>query len=349
VSKPPPPPAIARPPAPTETDFDPFTAPTADLYIGSNLDLDLSGDDGPSTVGAGPPQAATTPVLIGVTAPEACAPGARFNAILATYIEAARATAEAQLKRLGGPQGVPLLDLPPDSQAGWVPGAPVTVRLSAPGATVDPPERRFSWNGRLNLAPFVVQVAPDAGSTLELCFQVALAGVPIAQIPLPVALTAAHDTTLIDSEPLVLLRQKDQRSPSSAFASYASKDAQLVGYCLSALSHWAPGLAIFQDCLDLQPGEAFKPQLQQRIHDSDCFLLFWSRNASASKWVQWEYDTARADKGLDAVIPMPLEDPAIAAPPPEFADVHLRDRFMMARYGLARVREEADALRPPPA
>ena len=43
--------------------------------------------------GAEPP--AATPVLIGVTAPESCAPGARFNAILASYIEAARATAEA--------------------------------------------------------------------------------------------------------------------------------------------------------------------------------------------------------------------------------------------------------------
>jgi hypothetical protein len=38
---------------------------------------------------------------------------------------------------------------------------------------------------------------------------------------------------------------------------------------------------------------------------------------------------------------MPLEDPAIAPPPPEFADLHLRDRFMLAGYALAKVREEA--------
>jgi hypothetical protein len=48
---------------------------------------------------------------------------------------------------------------------------------------------------------------------------------------------------------------------------------------------------------------------------------------------------------LDAILPMPLEDPAIAPPPPELADRHLRDRFMLAGYGLAKIRDEA--ARPP--
>ncbi|MFT3818489.1 MAG: toll/interleukin-1 receptor domain-containing protein [Rubrivivax sp.] len=341
LDKPLPPPVPAQvpqpvPPAPAAPpDFDPFTAPTADLYIGP-------APQAPQPSGAEPPaadQSAPEPVLIGVTAPESGRPGGRFNAVLAVYIEAARAAAEAQLRRLGGPQGVPLLDLPPDRQSGWLPGAPVTVRLSAPGAVVEPAERRFDWNGRLNLAAFSVQMAAGAQGALDLCFQVELAGVPIALLPLPVAIAG--------EQALVLLNRQDRQAPASAFASYASKDAQTVGYCLSALSRWSPGLAIFQDCLDLQPNEAFKPQLRQRIHDSDCFLLFWSRHASASKWVRWELDTARDDKGLDAVIPMPLEDPAIAAPPPEFEAVHLRDRFMMARYGLARIQDEAAAPRPP--
>jgi hypothetical protein len=38
---------------------------------------------------------------------------------------------------------------------------------------------------------------------------------------------------------------------------------------------------------------------------------------------------------------MPLEDPSIAPPPPEFAEHHMRDRFMMARYALQRVNEVA--------
>ena len=72
-----------------------------------------------------------------------------------------------------------------------------------------------------------------------------------------------------------------------------------------------------------------------------CIPLFWSRNASASPWVRWEYDTARQVKKLDALIPMPLEDPKIAPPPPEFADEHMRDRFMVARYALAQIDQVA--------
>lgn len=277
------------------------------------------------------------PVLLGVTAPPSCQPGARFNAVLAAYVASARASTEAKLKRLGGQGTMPLLDFAPDRQVGWKVGAPVSVRLTATHADIAPTEREFEWSGRENLAPFDVRIHPDAqGVELDLCFHLALAGVPIACIPLPVTLTSKAPAP---AEPTI----KSVRTADTAFASYSSKDAQTVGYCLSALTRWSPGLAIFQDCLDLDPNESFKPQLSQRITSSDVFLLFWSRNASASPWVHWEYDTARLAKGLDAVIPMPLEDPKIAPPPPEFADAHMRDRFMVARYALAKIDEAAAA------
>ena len=34
-----------------------------------------------------------------------------------------------------------------------------------------------------------------------------------------------------------------------------------------------------------------------------------------------------------------FEDPAIAPPPPGFEDKHLRDRFMLAGYGLQKIDE----------
>jgi hypothetical protein len=296
----------------------------------------------PAKATPSPPPAAAQddPVMLGVTAPGSCAPGARFNAVLAVYVASVRASTEAKLRRLGGQGTEPLLDLAPDRQAGWRVGAPVTVRLTATHAQVTPTERRFEWNGRENLASFDVRVGPDAPEgELDLCFHVALADVPIACIPLPVSLVST------DPAPAAP-RPRSVRTATSAFASYSSKDAQVVGYCLSALARWSPGLAIFQDCLDLNPNEAFKPQLSQHIADSDVFLLFWSRHASASPWVHWEYDTARKAHGLDAVLPMPLEDPRIAPPPPEFADAHMRDRFMMARYALARI-DEVAAAKPP--
>ncbi len=288
-------------------------------------------------------RAAIDPILFGLTAPGQCTRGARFDAVLAAYVESARTAAEARLERLGGAESVPLVALSPERQSGWTVGAPVTVRLSASGALVSPAEQAFEWNGRLQLAPFVVTVdAAAAAPRIDLCFQVALAGVPIALIPLAVELVErVAQPPPPESAPTA--RTQAVRAASTVFASYASKDAQAVRYCLAALSRWSPGLVIFQDCLDLLQGDAFKPRLEQQIRRSDACLLFWSRHASASPWVRWEYDTARAGKGLDAVIPMPLEDPAIAPPPPEFSDLHLCDRFMQARDGMARIGEQAAA------
>lgn len=274
------------------------------------------------------------PVFLGATAPRNALPGAKFSAVLSVYVESARASAQAKLERLGGRRAEPLMDIAPDRQSGWLVGAPVTVRVTASHADIEPAERRFEWSGRENLAAFSVRVHDDApGPELDLCFHVALANVPISSIPMPVSLTAPVSGDAPRLEKL--------RTASSAFASYSSKDAQAVGYCLSALTRWSPGLSIFQDCLDLNPNELFKPQLTGRIGSSDVFMLFWSRHASASPWVRWEYDTARETKGLAAVLPMPLEDPRIAPPPPEFNDAHMRDRFMVARYALARIDEVA--------
>jgi hypothetical protein len=46
---------------------------------------------------------------------------------------------------------------------------------------------------------------------------------------------------------------------------------------------------------------------------------FSGRVASASKWVLWEFQTAQVKPGLNAILPMPLEDPAIVPLPPGMA------------------------------
>ncbi|MFO1326141.1 MAG: TIR domain-containing protein [Rubrivivax sp.] len=286
----------------------------------------------PAGGGGGRTRNSHDPVWFAVTAPPRFEAGRRFTAALAIHVESLRDRVAQQLARLGGPDAVPLLDLPPARQSGWRPGAPVTVRLQVDGAEAPAPVE-LEWNGRSALAVFQVQPASPAPQRIELVFHVLLAGVPMGLLPLVVDGASADVAAPAERPP--------RSAPSSAFASYASADADAVGLCLSALAHWAPALAIFQDCLDLRPGEAFKPQLERRIADADAFLLFWSRRAAASPWVRWELDTARRGKAPQALIPMPLEDPAIAPPPPELADRQWRDRFMVARYGLARIAGQA--------
>ena len=269
-------------------------------------------------------------VLLAASAPRSSSLGGEFTAALVAYVEEARASALKKLADLGE-AGDRRVD---DVAAGaWRTGAPVTVRLAGEGATVTPAEVRFEWSGRENLAAFSVTVGSTPRDAVLLSFQVLVADVLIAYVPMRVSLAASTEATAS--------QRVQGMAPSSAFASYSSQDAERVTQRLSTLSRWAPGLDIFQDCLDLTPGETFKPQLETQIARGDVFLLFWSRQAASSPWVRWEYTTALQRKGLAAILPMPLEDPAIAPPPPELADQHQRDRFMLAGYGLAKVREEA--------
>ena len=277
------------------------------------------------------------PVWLGASAPRQCTRGQRFTAALVAYIEAARESAKEKLAALGEPGDRVVMDVAPQRNASWHIGAPVIVRLTGDGIDLTPVEIAFDWSGRENLAAFAVRVRDDAPDTISLAFEIFVAGVPVAFLPMNVT---------VATRPAPLVAQEAQASlPSTVFASYSSKDAQSVTQRLSTLARWSPGLDIFQDCLDLQPNKLFQPQIKVEISRRDVFLLFWSRNAAASQWVQWEYRTARDTRGLDAILPMPLEDPAIAPPPADLDDRHFRDRFMLAGYGLAKIRDEAT--RPP--
>jgi len=273
------------------------------------------------------------PVLLGISMPRQVEAGSSFTACFAAYIESAKISAKEHLKDLGEKDDRIVTDIRPDREARWRIGAPVTIRLTGEHVTIAQSERSFEWNGRENLISFVVSVNSDAPQTIQLCFHVLIGPLEIAFIPVSVAISAR--STDAKSSHI------EMRAPSSAFASYSSKDAQPVTQSLSTLAHWAPTLNIFQDCLDLRPNEAFKEQIKKEIATRDVFLLFWSRNASASKWVLWELETARAKPGLNAILPMPLEDPAIVPPPSGFEDKHLRDRFLLAGYGLKKIAEIA--------
>jgi hypothetical protein len=271
-----------------------------------------------------------TEVLLAATAPRRCTAGAPFTAALVAYVDAARTAALQHLADLGEPDDRRVSDVAASS---WLVGAPVTVRLSAEGATVMPAEIRFAWSGHENLAAFAVTIDPTRPrEAIVLGFVVFVAEVAVAHLPMRVAVGPAAGTMPAHAQAAV---------PRSAFASYASRDADIVAQRLSTLSRWSPGLDIFQDCLDLRPGEGFKPQLASQIAAREVFLLFWSRRAAASPWVRWEYATAVECKGVDAILPMPIEDPSIAPPPPELAGRHLRDRYLLAGYALAQVHEQA--------
>jgi hypothetical protein len=297
----------------------------------------------PAPVGAAPPEPEAAaaaaavepepePVLLGVSAPRRVAPGSAFSARFVAYVEALEERVRQQLKELGGDDAQSALGISPDRAARWKPGTPVTVRVDAgPHIRVRPTEVSFEWNGRSNLASFSLTVAHDIPATrTQICFEAFIEGLSVAFIPLDIAIGQTADAERTTGS---------ARPPATAFASYSSLDAQNVALCLSALSRWDAGLKVFMDCLDLTPNQSWQQELERVIPQQDAFFLFWSANAAKSKWVDWEWHHAAAKKGLDAIRPFPLEDPAVAPPPPELQHLHFRDRYTMAREALARIAE----------
>jgi hypothetical protein len=278
------------------------------------------------------------PLMFGTSAPRTCVAGSEFSVVFMAYVEAARAKAIEQVRALMGPSHEQVLDAAPDGPALWRQGTPFTVRVSGRSFSVDPPEQTFAWSGSKNIVTFAVRPLPEATGGAVLSMLVLVEGIVIASLPLHIAIEQRPTAPAASREAAL-------RAPRSVFASYASKDAQDVAGRLSTLTRWAPSLDIFQDCLDLRPNEAYKPQLSMQIAARDAFLLFWSRNAAGSNWVRWEFETALATKPRDAILPMPLEDPAIAPPPPELDDLHFRDRFMLAGYALGAIEQERRAPR----
>jgi hypothetical protein len=274
------------------------------------------------------------PVLFGVSAPRTVVPGATFTARFAAYVEAREYAVARRLRDLSGNQAQPVLGLRPERGGCWKRGAPVTVQVSGPSLVAEPGHLTFEWDGVENIIAFAVRVAPEAKGSLALRFEVFLGGVSVTSIVMDLSAEAmAADAPATVSG----------RAPATAFASYSSKDAALVSQCLSALWRWDPGLEIYQDCLDLNPNEEWKVELERVIPEKDAFLLFWSVNAMRSQWVQWELELREKARGVESVRLMPLDDPSLAPPPRQFEARQLRDRFMIARQAALWLQDQRPA------
>lgn len=271
------------------------------------------------------------PVLLAASAPREAIPGDAFTARFAVYTETRERAVVTRLAEMAGRVPNTLVRGIPLTRGGhWRRGTPVTVRATADHLLLPKAEQHFEWNGREQILSFPVTVAQvPVPRTTVLCFEVSIADVPVAFVTL--------DLRIVDrvTDP----READVagRAPATAFASYATQDREQVALCLSVLHRHDPGLDVFMDCLDLKPNATWQQELERVIPEREAFFLFWSAHAMRSPWVKWELQTVTATRGVGAVLPMPLDDPADAPPPPELAHLNFRDRFLTAREG-ARAR-----------
>lgn len=271
---------------------------------------------------AAPPPAIVDDVDCSVFAPPAVRQGAKVmvQVFLHRIEQAERAQFLAQtMDDTAKLRGVQTLQVPIQRRT------TVQIDLDGRGLSVIEPVQRLLWNGEPTVASFEVEV--PLGFKTDTCHPVArmtIDGEPVGRILFQIRIEpATRDATPLPGPELGGTGATHYRY---AFLSYASKDRSEV--LKRAQAFQAAKLTFFQDVLSLEPGQRYSDEILHRIGTSDLFVLFWSRNAMRSEWVQKEIDHALAcqrdnPKGLPDIVPIMLEPIAKAPPPRDLAHLHM--------------------------
>ena len=250
----------------------------------------------------------STEVFLGAASPRRIPRDTEFVARFAAYTESFRGHV-AEVFQTEAPSATQMMDL---DTCQWQVGTKVAVGLSGRGLTVDNSPQQFGWNGKWVVLRFDVFIPLECAlGTKTLKFDITIEGITIA--------TLRPEIEVVTDKPTVQQQAHAELCcPKTAFASYASKDRGSVLSRVRSLQICA-GIDVFVDCLSLRPADRWKSVLESQIGGREVFLLFWSKSAADSPWVEWEWRTALRTKGLDVIQPHPLE-PSDVAPPPEELD-----------------------------
>jgi len=242
-----------------------------------------------------PSSPAKDDVKMGAAAPDSAVPGERFVAHFVAY----PANHEDEVRLIIASQSPSVIPVLGKRSCRWARGASVTVKACADNIEIEHSEQSFEWNGAVESLDFCVKVKEDAPSgNVVLKYEVFVDAFFVAVLCLTIRISAkeTHGGSVVATA----------SAPRTAFASYSSDDRPLVTHMVGAIERSA-GIAVFQDCLDLKASEEWKPKLDREIADRDLFFLFWSKAASTSQWVEWEWKTALRCKGKEAMQLYPLQ------------------------------------------
>lgn len=180
---------------------------------------------------------------------------------------------------------------------------------------------------RMSAIQFDVTVPVGAtGSQAIGRIRFAVAGIPAGTLRFTIELIAVSSQT-----PPTRLCEAEAVRYRRAFVSYSSEDrAEVIKRVQGFL---IAGVSVFQDVLDLDPGERWERALYHQIDVCDVFLLFWSRAAAASEWVAKEISyvlilKAGSDDRPPAIQPVPIEGPPVPPPPEMLRHLHFNDGLL---------------------
>jgi hypothetical protein len=235
-------------------------------------------------------------VKLGAATPKSVTAGQEFVAHFVAY-PAGREREVRRILKAQSPKATPVLGA---RSCRWKGGVKVAVRVQGECLNFEQPQQTFTWDGKIESLDFAATVAKGTPPRdVVLKYDVLVEGFAVAGLRLTIKISAAR--TRWHKQAAVAAY-----APRTAFASYSSKDRSVVTHMIGAI-HRAAGIDVFEDCLDLNPGEQWKPRLSKEIRKRDIFMLFWSTAAAASVWVEWEWRTALRNKRKERFQIHPLQ------------------------------------------
>jgi hypothetical protein len=207
-------------------------------------------------------------------------------------------------------------------------GTELTFYLSIPQLNVDEPIQQLIWQGRAESVQFGVMVPSDlTQKTVIGTITVSQNNIPLGHLKFKLSIAPAAASTSKELQPV----GDAARVYRKAFVSYSSKDRKEVLKRVQALA--VTEIEVFQDVLNLEPGDRWEKKLYRNIDECDLFLLFWSTAAKESKWVLKEALYALERQGKDGlnppeIIPVIIEGPPPVSPPDELQHLHFNDKLL---------------------
>jgi len=259
------------------------------------------------------------PVRLGASAPNIVNPGSSFLTRFVAYHPDLEADLNVQLNQLD-PRSTHRLDT---ARASWEVGTIVKVKVYGENFLVDPEEDEFQWGGEKHILDFRVNVDKSAIGPRDLKFDIYVENLRICRIWMPLDVSGKSSDKI---------QSKTVNSPRTAFASYASQDRLRVLDRVATLEIHC-GLQVFLDCISMRPNAKWRELLPDMVLESDQLLLFWSKHARDSIWVDREWRIAFKQKGIDGIEIHPLlSNYEEAKLPHELADLtHGGDPVMVIR------------------
>jgi hypothetical protein len=111
------------------------------------------------------------------------------------------------------------------------------------------------------------------------------------------------------------------------FASYSRPDYERVRPFVEILR--VPELNVFVDRDSIAPGSKWRKAIEEAIHKADIIFVFWTKNASVSKFVRAEYELGLTLK--KNVIPVLLDDTPLPVILEGIQGIDFREKFARAK------------------